>query len=108
MHLQSVAAECSSAYGSHVEVLPLDLCAPFTELHEAATKADTAFGGAGVDYLVHNAGADFWGTWVPDLADCSQYCLALACAACFGSSLSVHCSQDACCDFISAPMQVVG
>ena len=40
-------------------MLPLDLCAPFAELHVAAAQADTAFGGAGVDYLVHNAGVAF-------------------------------------------------
>lgn len=38
-------------------MLPVDLCAPFESLHEAAVAADAAFDGAGVDYLVHNAGA---------------------------------------------------
>lgn len=37
-------------------VLPLDITAPITELHGAAVAADNAFDGAGVDYLVHNAG----------------------------------------------------
>ena len=37
-------------------VLPLDICSPAPQLHEAAMEADNAFDGAGVDYLVHNAG----------------------------------------------------
>ena len=37
-------------------VLPLDITAPTAELHGAAVAADNAFDGAGVDYLVHNAG----------------------------------------------------
>ena len=57
--LQSVAAQCTAGHGTEVEVLPLDLCAPYAELHAAAVAADAAFDGAGVDYLVHNAGA--WG-----------------------------------------------
>ena len=39
-----------------VKVLPLDLCSSAAQLHEAATEADNAFDGAGVDYLIHNAG----------------------------------------------------
>jgi hypothetical protein len=39
-----------------VKLLPLDLCAPASQMHEAAVKADSVFDGAGVDYLVHNAG----------------------------------------------------
>ncbi len=39
-----------------MKLLPLDLCAPDSEMHEAAVKADNAFDGAGVDILVHNAG----------------------------------------------------
>ncbi|KAG2484642.1 hypothetical protein HYH03_016595 [Edaphochlamys debaryana] len=38
-------------------VLPFDLLGPYAALEEAAKKADAAFGGAGIDYLVHNAGA---------------------------------------------------
>ena len=41
---------------SDVVVLPIDLCGPYAKLEEAATVADAAFGGTGVDYLVHNAG----------------------------------------------------
>ena len=37
-------------------VLPLDICSPTSQLHEAAVEADNAFEGAGVDYLIHNAG----------------------------------------------------
>ena len=37
-------------------MLPLDICSPASKLHEAATEADNAFSGEGVDYLVHNAG----------------------------------------------------
>jgi NAD(P)-dependent dehydrogenase (short-subunit alcohol dehydrogenase family) len=39
-----------------VEVLPLDLTGPFQQLEAAAAAADSAFGGRGVDYLLHNAG----------------------------------------------------
>ena len=54
--LQQVGADCREAFGSKVEVLPLDVCAPFSELHSAAVKADAAFEGAGIDYFVHCAG----------------------------------------------------
>ena len=37
-------------------MLPLDICSPAPQLHAAAMEADNAFDGAGVDYLVHNAG----------------------------------------------------
>ncbi|GIL61662.1 hypothetical protein Vafri_16082, partial [Volvox africanus] len=40
-----------------VLVLPFDLCSDYTELEKAAAAADSAFGSAGVDYLIHNAGA---------------------------------------------------
>lgn len=40
----------------HTLVVPFDLCAPYEELEKAAAAADAAFGGAGIDYLVHNAG----------------------------------------------------
>ncbi|CAL8465292.1 g4827 [Coccomyxa elongata] len=55
--LQQVGAACREAYGSEVEVLPLDVCAAFSELHSAAVTADAAFEGAGIDYFIHNAGA---------------------------------------------------
>ena len=38
-------------------MLPFDLLGDFKELEEAAAGAAAAFGGAGVDVLVHNAGA---------------------------------------------------
>jgi NAD(P)-dependent dehydrogenase (short-subunit alcohol dehydrogenase family) len=37
-------------------VLPFDLCGNSEELQKAAAEADEAFEGAGVDYLIHNAG----------------------------------------------------
>ncbi len=37
-------------------MLPFDLTGSDEQLAEAVRKADAAFGGAGVDYLVHNAG----------------------------------------------------
>ena len=40
----------------HVLVLPFDLCGSFDTLEKAASTADSAFGAAGVDYLIHNAG----------------------------------------------------
>lgn len=55
--LQKVKASClDTLICKGVEVLPLDLCAPTAELHVAAVKADNAFGGSGVDYMIHNAG----------------------------------------------------
>ncbi len=39
-----------------VLVLPLDLTGPFPALEQASQQADAAFGGQGVDFLVHNAG----------------------------------------------------
>ncbi len=57
MFLQQVGAACKEAYGTEVEVLPLDVCAPFADLQGAAAKADDVFDGAGVDYLIHNAGS---------------------------------------------------
>ncbi len=38
-----------------VVVLPLDIASDVTELKEAVMKAETAFVGAGVDVMVHNA-----------------------------------------------------
>ena len=55
--LQRVQAACLEQQScAGVTLLPLDLCAPASQMHEAAVKADNAFDGAGVDYLVHNAG----------------------------------------------------
>ena len=54
---QAVQARCREvAKGGKVEVLALDLTAPYSELQAAAALSDGAFGGAGIDYLVHNAG----------------------------------------------------
>ncbi|EIE23214.1 NAD(P)-binding protein [Coccomyxa subellipsoidea C-169] len=55
--LEQVGTACKEAYGTEVEVLPLDVCAPFADLQGAAAKADDVFDGAGVDYFIHNAGA---------------------------------------------------
>lgn len=40
----------------HIELLPLDLVGPYEQLEVAAQQAFAAFGGHGVDYVVHNAG----------------------------------------------------
>jgi hypothetical protein len=40
----------------NVLVLPFDLCGGDEAIEKAAALADAAFGGAGVDYLIHNAG----------------------------------------------------
>lgn len=53
--LQKVADSLGLPAG-HTLVVPFDLCAPYEELEKAAAAADAAFGGAGIDYLVHNAG----------------------------------------------------
>ena len=55
--VQRVRAACNGQQGcGGAIVLPLDITAPAAELHGAAVAADNAFEGAGVDYLVHNAG----------------------------------------------------
>lgn len=54
--LQRVATDCGLGT-DQVMVLPLDLCGPYEGLEAAAQRADDAFGGVGVDYLIHNAGA---------------------------------------------------
>jgi dehydrogenase/reductase SDR family protein 7 len=41
-----------------VLVLPFNLLGPEGDLQAAAAAADAAFGGAGIDYLIHNAGND--------------------------------------------------
>jgi NAD(P)-dependent dehydrogenase (short-subunit alcohol dehydrogenase family) len=41
---------------SVVVVLPFDLLGAEADLQAAAQAADAAFGGAGVDFLIHNAG----------------------------------------------------
>jgi hypothetical protein len=38
-------------------LLPLDLVGPYSHLEDAAEQASQAFGGQGLDYVVHNAGA---------------------------------------------------
>ena len=54
---QEVKAACGGKHGPEgIVVLPFDLCGDAAKLEEAAGAADAAFGGAGVDYLVHNAG----------------------------------------------------
>lgn len=40
---------------ARVEVLPLDLASGEESLKEAVQKAESFFGGAGIDYMVHNA-----------------------------------------------------
>ena len=55
--VQRVQEACMDRQGcAGARVLELDLCAPASEMHEAAMEADNAFDGSGVDYLVHNAG----------------------------------------------------
>jgi len=54
---QRVKESCTGRYASDALVLPFDLSAPAAELEAVARGADAAFGGAGVDYLIHNAGA---------------------------------------------------
>ena len=58
---QAVQARCRQvAQDAIVEVQTLDITSPYAELQAAAALADGAFGGAGIDYLVHNAGAPAW------------------------------------------------
>ncbi len=55
---QAVQVHCREvAKDAKVEVQSLDITAPYAELQAAAALSDGAFGGAGIDYLVHNAGA---------------------------------------------------
>jgi NAD(P)-dependent dehydrogenase (short-subunit alcohol dehydrogenase family) len=53
--LQAVKRELASVTRD-VLVLPLDLTGDAAGLEAAAAAADRAFDGAGIDYLVHNAG----------------------------------------------------
>lgn len=55
--LQRVKDACSGAHSGDIVLLPLDLTGPQASLEDAARRADEAFGGAGVDFLIHNAGA---------------------------------------------------
>ena len=54
-----MADACQQRGGPQHAVLPFDLKADFATLEAAAAEADTAFGGGGVDVLIHNAGARF-------------------------------------------------
>eukprot|EP00879_Flechtneria_rotunda_P020883 GHRR01021988.1.p1 GENE.GHRR01021988.1~~GHRR01021988.1.p1 ORF type:complete len:353 (+),score=105.84 GHRR01021988.1:292-1350(+) len=54
--LQRVKAACQTA-PANVIVLPFDLLDGPEKLGAVVQAADAAFGGAGIDYLVHNAGA---------------------------------------------------
>ena len=56
--VQAVADECCQHDGQQHCVLPFDLIGPFKELEQAAAGAAAAYGGAGIDVLVHNAGAN--------------------------------------------------
>ena len=56
-HMQAVADDCCQGAGQQHCVLPFDLLGNYRELEQAAAGAAAAFGGAGVDVLVHNAGA---------------------------------------------------
>jgi NAD(P)-dependent dehydrogenase (short-subunit alcohol dehydrogenase family) len=69
--LQKVASSCGAA-ACDVAVLPLDLCGEEQQLLVAAQQADELFGGAGVDFLIHNAGG---------LLLCCRAVLLLRCAA---------------------------
>jgi NAD(P)-dependent dehydrogenase (short-subunit alcohol dehydrogenase family) len=51
-----VKESLSGKYAADALVLPLDMTGPQAELESAAKAANEAFGGAGVDFLVHNAG----------------------------------------------------
>jgi NAD(P)-dependent dehydrogenase (short-subunit alcohol dehydrogenase family) len=54
---QDVKGKCKGGHAPEdIVVLPLDVCGDAAELNAAAKAADAAFDGAGVDYLVHNAG----------------------------------------------------
>jgi NAD(P)-dependent dehydrogenase (short-subunit alcohol dehydrogenase family) len=55
--MQAVADDCRQAANEQHCVLPFDLLGAPKELEQAAAGAAAAFGSAGVDVLVHNAGA---------------------------------------------------
>ena len=56
---QAVQQLCEQTHGCKgVLVLPLDVTSEPAKLTAAAEEADAAFDGAGVDYLVHNAGKE--------------------------------------------------
>lgn len=56
--LQNVKEGCiaKGSCNEDVILLPFDLLAPFEKLEGVTEQANEAFGGSGVDYLVHNAG----------------------------------------------------
>lgn len=56
---QATKALLSGKHAFTAMVLPFDLTAPYEELHQVAQAADGAFGSAGVDFMIHNAGEAF-------------------------------------------------
>eukprot|EP00877_Chromochloris_zofingiensis_P006070 jgi/Chrzof1/1716/Cz10g18120.t1 len=55
--LQKVKMACTGPHADQILILPFDLCGPYSDLEAAAHSADQAFEGAGIDYIIHNAGA---------------------------------------------------
>lgn len=48
---------CTGPHADQILILPFDLCGPYSDLEAAAHSADQAFEGAGIDYIIHNAGS---------------------------------------------------
>lgn len=87
---QAVKAACTEHVPeADVLLLPLDLVGPYEDLEQVAEAAFEAFGGQGVDYLVHNAGGRSlyffelafpsrgWTTWCTMQVGCPLYFSAL-------------------------------
>ena len=55
LRVQKVKASLPT-HADNVVILPFDLCGNYEALEKAAAAADAAFDGAGVDFLIHNAG----------------------------------------------------
>jgi hypothetical protein len=81
---QRVKAACK-ADPADVLVLPFDLLAPDADLEAAAAAADAAFGGAGIDFLVHNAGASQHALAEETTGEVTRQLLALKCVGGGGS-----------------------
>jgi NAD(P)-dependent dehydrogenase (short-subunit alcohol dehydrogenase family) len=56
VYAQKVKGSCTDTNPEDILVLPFDLLGSSSSLEQAAADADAAFGGAGIDFLIHNAG----------------------------------------------------
>ncbi|CAD7696273.1 unnamed protein product [Ostreobium quekettii] len=67
--LEKVKAACEGSHAADAVLLPVDLSDSAEALSKAVDSAFAAFGGAGVDYIVHNAGVGQSGLAVSNRAE---------------------------------------